>query len=203
MKLYSHPLSLNCYKVRLLFSFLEESYNHENVDLVKDAHKSAEFLAMHPLGQVPVLVDGDFSCWDSQAILVYLARKFENENWLPLNAKAIAQINSWLSFASKELAVGLATTRVHYILGGKNINFVTRLNIEIDRATALAVKSLEVLNQQFTERRWLVGDTPTIADIACFPTVEFAHEARIALDAYPAVQDWANRFRQLPQFIQM
>jgi glutathione S-transferase len=203
MKLYSHPLSLNCYKVRLLLSFLQESYDHENVDLVNDAHKSAGFLKMHPLGQVPVLVDGDFFCWDSQAILIYLARNFEAENWLPLQATAMAQITSWLSFAAKELTVGLATARVDYILGGKGINFVTRLEIDVSRATTQAVKSLEVLNQQLATRQWLVDETPTIADIACFPTIEFAHEAEIAMDAYPHVQSWAERFRNLPQFIQM
>jgi glutathione S-transferase len=203
MKLYSHPLSLNCYKVRLLLSFLHEPYEHENVDLVNDVHKSVDFLAMHPLGQVPVLVDETFSCWDSQAILVYLARKFEADNWLPLNAEAIAQINSWLSFAAKELAIGLAAARVYYILGNKNINFVNRLNIDVDRATAYATNSLEVLNRQLTNRQWLVGEAPTLADIACFPTIEFAHEAKIALDNYPHVQAWGSRFRQLPHFIQM
>jgi glutathione S-transferase len=48
MKLYSHPLSLNCYKVRLLLSFLDQEYDYENVDLVNDRHKSDEFLAPSP-----------------------------------------------------------------------------------------------------------------------------------------------------------
>jgi len=203
MKLYSHPLSLNCYKARLLLSFLQQSYDYEDVDLVNDAQKSTQFMTLHPLGQVPLLVDGDFCCWDSQAILVYLARKFEHETWLPLNAMAIAQISSWLSFAAKELAIGLAAARVHHLLGGKGINFVTRLNIDIDKATNQALVSLTVLNQHLRDRQWLVGETPTIADIACFPTIEFAYDAKVALNAYPHVQNWANRFHQLPHFIPM
>lgn len=203
MKLYSHPLSLNCYKVQLLLSFLGQEYNYENVDLVNDRHKSDEFLKMHPLGQVPVLVDDNFSIWDSQAILVYLARKFENEQWLPLNARASAQITSWLSFASKELAIGLAAARVHHILGGQGINFVTRLNIDIDRATDRGEKSLEVLDRYLCDRQWLVGDTPTLADIACFPAIEFAHEGKIDLSAYPHVKAWVDRVKQLPGYIPM
>lgn len=93
MKLYSHPLSLNCYKVRLLLSFINQKYDSENVDLVNDRQKSDEFLALHPLGQVPVLIDDDFSIWDSQAILVYLARKVEREPWLPLSASARRSIS--------------------------------------------------------------------------------------------------------------
>jgi glutathione S-transferase len=203
MKLYSHPLSLNCYKVRLLLAFIDQEYDHENVDLVNDQHKSDEFLTLHPLGQVPVLVDGDFSIWDSQAILVYLARKFENEQWLPLNARASAQITAWLSFAVKELAIGLAAARVHHILGGQGINFVTRLNIEINSATSQGEKSLAVLNHYLSDHQWLAGDAPTIADIVCFPAIEFAHEGNVSLDAYPNVQDWAKSFRQLPGFIPM
>jgi glutathione S-transferase len=203
MKLYSHPLSLNCYKVRLLLSFLQQKFESENVDLVKDVHKSTKFLELNPLGQLPVLIDNDYTGWDSQAILVYLARKFEDENWLPLTAKAIAQVNSWLSFAAKELSIGLASARVHYILGGKDIEFVTRLRIDIDRATFIAEQSLEVLNRYLANREWLVGDAPTIADIACFPTVAFAHEGKIMLEDYPHVRAWAIRFRQLPNFIEM
>jgi glutathione S-transferase len=203
MKLYSHPLSLNCYKVRLLLSFLDQEYDYENVDLVNDRHKSDEFLALHPLGQVPVLVDGDFSVWDSQAILVYLARKFDSETWLPLTAKISAQITSWLSFAAKELTIGLAAARVHHLLGGQEINFVTRLNIEINRATAQGEKSLEVLNHYLSNQQWLAGDTPTIADIACFPAIEFAHEGKISLSAYPHVQTWVEQVKQLPGYIPM
>jgi glutathione S-transferase len=203
MKLYSHRLSLNCYKVRLLLAFLNREYDYENVDLVNDRHKSDEFLALHPLGQVPVLVDDNFSIWDSQAILVYLARKFESERWLPLNAKANAQITAWLSFAAKELAIGIAAARVHHILGGQGINFVTRLNINIDQATAQGEKSLAVLDRHLADRQWLVGDAPTLADIACFPAIEFAHEGKIGLSAYPHVRAWVERMKQLPGYIPM
>ena len=203
MKLYSHPLSLNCYKVRLLLSFLAQEYDYENVDLVNDRHKLDQFLTLHPLGQVPVLVDGDFSVWDSQAILVYLARKFENEQWLPLNARASTQITAWLSFAAKELAIGLAAARVHHLLGGQGINFVTRLNIDIDEATAQGEKSLDVLNHYLADRQWLVEAAPTIADLACFPAVEFAHEGKIGLSAYPHVQTWVEQVKQLSGYIPM
>lgn len=203
MKLYSHALSGNCYKVRLLLSFLQPDCDLVNVDLMNDDQKSDTFLAMNPLGQVPVLKDENAIIWDSQAVLVYLARKFENERWLPLAPEAIAQINSWLSFASKELAIGLAASRVHHLLGGKNINFVARLNIDIEKATLQAQKSLQVLNQHLSNRKWLVQELPTIADIACFPTVALASEGKVSLDAYPNVREWVAHFKQLPRFIEM
>ncbi|WP_068818244.1 glutathione binding-like protein [Phormidesmis priestleyi] len=115
----------------------------------------------------------------------------------------IAQITAWLSFAAKELAIGLAAARVRHLLGGQGINFVTRLNIEIDRATAQAEKSLEVLNHYLSAHQWLVGDAPTIADIACFPVVEFAHEGKISLSPYSHVQTWVDHVKQLPGYVPM
>jgi glutathione S-transferase len=203
MNLYSHPLSNNGYKVSLLLSFLGQNSDLANVDLVNDAQKTVEFLAMHPLGQIPVLVDGDVTIWDSQAILVYLARRFENEDWLPLTAAAIAEVNSWLSFAAKELQIGLAASRAHHLFAGKDVKFIARLKIDIEKATAIAKNSLEALDRHLSDRQWLVGDAPTIADIACFPPVALAGDGRIAIEPYPHVQAWVNCFRQLPKFIEL
>jgi glutathione S-transferase len=201
MKLYAFPPSLNCYKVRLLLAFLDQSYECETIDLLQDEHKTREFLSLHPLGQVPVLVDGAATIWDSQAILVYLARKLENEAWFPLDAVANAQITAWLSFAAKELALGLAAARVHYRLAGQDVAFVKRLNIDIEKATALGHNSLEILEGYLANHLWLVGNAPTIADIACFPTVACAHEGKFDLSAYPQVQGWVSRMQQQPGYV--
>lgn len=203
MKLYSHPLSVHSYKVRLLLSFLAQPYDLETVDLVNDRQKSPEFLAKHPLGKVPLLEDEDFLVWNSEAILVYLARKFENKNWFPLDAKTIAQINAWLAFSANEMTNGLAAARVEGILGGKGILFVDRQKINLEKSKAIAYSSLEIMNSQLTGRNWLVGDAPTIADVAVFPYVALAQDGKIELDNYPQVLNWIERFKQLPNFVAM
>ncbi|MGK7890056.1 MAG: glutathione S-transferase N-terminal domain-containing protein, partial [Leptolyngbyaceae cyanobacterium] len=72
IKLYGHPLSGNSYKVRLLLELLNLEYEWVFVDLMKAEHKSPEYLALNPFGQVPLLVDGETKLADAQAILVYL-----------------------------------------------------------------------------------------------------------------------------------
>jgi glutathione S-transferase len=203
MKLYSHPLSLHGYKVRLLLSFLIQPYELDTIDLVNDQQKSPEFLAKHPLGKVPLLEDEDFFVWNSEAILVYLARKFENENWFPLASKRIAQVHAWLAFSANELTNGLAAARAECILGGKDIIFIDRQKINIGQSTAIALSSLDILNSQLANRNWLVGDAPTIADISVFPMVAFAHEGKIDIDDYTNLLAWSERFRQLPSYIEM
>jgi glutathione S-transferase len=74
IKLYGHEMSGNSYKVRLLLELLNLEYQWIKVDLMKGEHKSPEYLALNPFGQVPLLIDGDIKLADAQAILVYLAR---------------------------------------------------------------------------------------------------------------------------------
>ena len=71
------------------------------VDLAKGAHKTPEYLAINPFGQVPVLEDGDTVVSDSTAILVYLAKKFGRTDWLPEEGqKRPRAFKKWLSVAS-------------------------------------------------------------------------------------------------------
>jgi glutathione S-transferase len=101
IKLYGHEISGNSYKVRLMLSLLNLDYEWVRVDLMKGEHKSPEYLAMNPFGQVPLLVDGDIQLADAQAILVYLARQYGGESWLTLDALPMAQVIRWLSTAAE------------------------------------------------------------------------------------------------------
>lgn len=99
-KLYDLPLSLNCYKVRLLLSFLDISYDRETVDLFKGEHRSEEFLEINPFGQIPILIDGGAVIRDSQASLVWIARKYDGAAWMPQGIEEEALVNEWLSAAA-------------------------------------------------------------------------------------------------------
>ena len=96
----------------MMFSFLDLDYDKVSIVLPKAKQKSVNHLARHLLGKVPALEDGDMTVWDSQAILVYLARKFDSANkWLPVDAVGQAHVTQWLSFAAKEMWDGLALAR--------------------------------------------------------------------------------------------
>ena len=78
MKLYDYVLSGNCYKIRLLATFLDIDYEAVAVDFYPGReHKSAAFLKLNPLGQIPVLEDDGLIIRDAQAILLYLANKYD------------------------------------------------------------------------------------------------------------------------------
>ena len=194
--LYGHEISGNSYKARLLLSLLSLEYEWVRVDLMKGEHKSPEYLAKNPFGQVPFLVDGEVQLADAQAILVYLARQYGGEKWLPLDALSLAQIIRWLSTAAGEVRQGPENARLYYLFGaGTNIN--------IERATQKSEFILTQLDQHLSDRTWLEFDRPTIADVAIYPYIALARDGKIDLDAYPHVLSWIERVKQLPGYIPM
>jgi glutathione S-transferase len=119
MKLYHFALSGHAHRARLFISLLGIPHELVEVDLGSGAHKTAEFLALNPFGQVPVLDDDGTIIADSNAILVYLATKFGRTDWLPQDAKGAATVQRWLSVAAGELAFGAAAARLITVFGAK------------------------------------------------------------------------------------
>lgn len=165
---------------------------HETVpvDLAAGAHKSPEFLAMNPNGQVPVLEDGDVIVSDSNAILVYLARTYAPA-WIPDTAVAEAEVQRWLTLAAGEIAFGSCAARLITVFGAP---------LDADFAAATASKAMEKLERGLEGRDWLAGDRPTIADVATYSYTAHAPEGNVSLDPYPNVRAWLARFEALPGF---
>lgn len=195
IKLYDFELSGNCYKVRLLMSLLGLEHELVPVNLLAGEHKSPKFLQLNLLGEVPVLTDGDLVLADSQAILVYLAKKYGNEAWLPNDAEFLSLIVRWLSIAATEIRQGVATARLFYLFNSKGI--------DIEAVTEKSAIILQQLEQHLTDSEWLELGHPTIADVAVFPYVALAADGKISLKPYPQILAWCDRLKQLPGFISM
>jgi len=195
IQLYGHEISGNSYKARLMLELLGLDYEWIKVDLMAGAHKTPEFLALNPFGQVPVLVDGDTVVADAQAILVYLARTYGGEDWLPLEAEPMSRVVRWLSTTAGEIRQGPESARLYHLFKATSIN--------LERATQKSEFILSQLNAHLAEREWLELSHPTIADIAAFPYVALAPDGKIALNGYPHVLAWIERIKQLPGFVGM
>lgn len=194
LRLHDLELSGNCYKVRLFCALLGVPLQIVPVDFLGGAHKRSPLIEQNPFGEIPVLVDGDLALRDSQAILVYLARKYGGETWLPTDAAGMAGVMSWLMVAENEIARGPNDARLHDKFG---------VPLDIDQARAKAVRVLGLLEARLSERKWLAAEHATIADIACMPYVALAHEGGLSLEPYPAVRAWIDRIKALPGFISM
>jgi len=195
IKLYRHALSGHSHRAQLLLSLLGLDAEMVDVDLAAGEHKQAAFLARNRFGQVPVLEDGDTRIADSNAILVYLAEQYDASNtWLPVDPVAAAEVQRFLSIAAGQIAHGPAAARLVNVFGAA---------LDHKRAIELAHNVLGVLESHLEGREWLVGNNPTIADVANYAYIAHAPEGDVSLDSYPNVQAWLDRVVALRGFVPM
>ena len=191
LKLYRHALSGHAHRAELLLSLLGLDVELVDVDLAGGAHKSEAFLALNPFGQVPSIVDGANAISDSNAILVYLARKYA-PTFLPDDPIGEAEVQKFLSLAAGEIAFGPAAARL--------IN-VFQADLDRDFAHSISAKVLGKLESALEGNDFLVGNKPSIADVAVYSYVAHAPEGDISLEPYPNVRRHLHNIESLDGFV--
>ena len=191
MIVYLGTISGNSYKLRILLSLLKVPHEVVIIDLKNKQHKSAEFLKINPRGEVPALEDGGKVFWDSAACLAYVARKHGGEQWLPSDPAGLAEVMQWVALAASEIQCGLQYARRGVSQGRWTLG-------SLEDGQNFGRVALDVAEARLAKHEWLALDRPTIAEPACFPYIETAPEARVALEPYPSIIKWMERCRKLP-----
>ncbi len=194
IKLHRVALSGHCHRAQLFLSILGLPYDVIDVDLAGSAHRQPAFLALNRFGQIPVIEDGGEVVADSNAILVYLALRYAPAAWLPRDAIGAAQVQRWLSVAAGQVAYGPAAARLLTVFKAP-----FRAEEVISRAHTL----FAVMEQELSEREFLVGAAPTIADLANYSYIAHAPEGNVSLAEYPQIRAWLARIEALPGFVPM
>jgi glutathione S-transferase len=195
IKLYGVKLSGHFHRVELMLRMLNLPF--EFIEAGAEVRASAAFLKLNPLAKIPVLIDGDLVIPDSNAILVYLVKRYAaNSNWLPDSAVEAAEVQRWLSISAGELRHGPASARMTVLwnMAGE---------VDLALANAISTRLLTVMNAHLSSRQYLATAQPTIADLACYSYVAHAPEGRISLAPYPAINAWIKRIESLPNFVPM
>lgn len=191
LKIYSFPLSGHSHRVILFASLAGIAFETINLDLANGEHKKEPYLSINPAGQVPAIVDGDVAISDSNAILVYLARKYA-PTFLPEDPISEAEIQKYLTLAAGEIAFGPAAARL--------IN-VFKADLDRDFAHSTAAKALGKLESALEGKNFLVGNKLSIADVAIYSYVAHAPEGDISLAPYPNVRRLLKNIASLEGFV--
>ncbi|WEL54459.1 glutathione S-transferase [Pseudomonas kermanshahensis] len=194
IKLYNFPKSGHAHRIELMLSLLNLPTELVFVDLAKGEHKQPAFLALNPFGQVPVIDDNGTVIADSNAILVYLAKKYDNGTWLPEEPEAAARVQRWLSVAAGPLAFGPAAARLVTVFGAA---------FNTDEVIGRAHTLLKVIDAELAKAPFLTGSEPTIADVANYSYIAHAPEGNVSLEPYANVRSWLARIEALPGFVPM
>ena len=198
--LYNYDLDENCYKVRIALSMLGLPYQTVAVNAFPGKeHKTQPFLAMNPLGSLPIVKDGDITLFGAEAILSHLAASHDPaRTWLPTGGADFAHVMQWLMFSAGDTRGYRIRPRACAVRRARR-----RGGIAGRRARGPAHHGRPPDGARLRGRRLVCGRGPTVADIALFPAFALSRDFGIDHDEYPALRRWARRFRALPGFLTM
>ncbi len=194
IRLHTTLLSGHGHRVKLFLTLLDLPFEVIELDMRAGDNRRPEYLKLNPFGQVPTIEDGDTVLFDSNAILVYLAKRYGDASWLPEDALGAAAVQRWLSLAAGQIAYGPCAARLVTVFGAP---------LHLDTAQNIALKLFEVLDAELANKDFAAGDRVSIADIAAHTYIAHAPEGGISLEPYPNIRAWLRRVEALPRFIAM
>ena len=195
IKLYRHPLSGHCHRVELMLALLDLPYETIDIDLVNGEHKTPEFLAISPWGQVPALEDNGLHLADSNAIIVYLEKKYnDGYDWIPSSPEGAAQVQRWLSIAAGEIFSGPCSVRLVKLFG---------MDLDYDLAKQKTETFFAYLEDYLADKTFLIDDAISLADVASYSYISHVPEGGVSLAPYPSIRAWLARIEEHPRFVGM
>ena len=148
IRLFTTLLSGHGHRVKLFLTLLDLPFEVVELDMKAGDNRKPDYLALNPFGQVPTIQDGDLTLFDSNAILVYLARRYGDASWLPDDAVGAAAVQRWLSLAAGPIAYGPCTARLVTVFGAPH---------DHETAKKLAVKLFDVIDQELADKPFAAG----------------------------------------------
>lgn len=191
-KIYGDSRSGNCYKVALLMRLTGQPFEWIETDVIAQATRRAEFLALNPNGKVPLLQFPDGRCLaESNAMLLHLSR---NSDWFPKDEWQQALTWQWLFFEQYSHEPYIAVARFIAFFLEQEVEQAERLIMLRERG----YQALAIMEKTLEDADFLVGGQPTAADIALYAYTHVAHEGGFDLATYPAIRQWIERLQSLP-----
>lgn len=188
MKIYDHALSPNCRKVRAIVYELGLTPEFRHVNVFKGEQRQADIVALNPNTKVPILVDGDFVLWESNAIANYLA---EGTPLLPTTRRERADVDRWCAWQLAHLgpAIGkVGFQRVVKPMTGQGAPDA----VIVEEGTTEFRRFSGVLDQSLGSREYVAGRL-SVADFALASMYTLGATAGLETSEFPKVNAWLGR----------
>jgi glutathione S-transferase len=199
MKLFGFPPSPNTWKVRAFADQIGVPLEFEFVDLTKGQQRTPDYLALNPCGRAPVLVDGDFKLWESNAIMQYLGSKTKTPLW-PDDARTRADIMRWQSWQAAHWHAAIVPILVENLIKPQILKSGDPDPKVVAQATEAFHKEAPVLDRHLERQSYLVNDTLTLADFSVAAPLFYAERGKIPLEKYANIRRWFATVSKLPSW---
>jgi glutathione S-transferase len=196
--LYEYRPSPFCVAVRIALNECEVLFTPREVD--HDKPRTAAFLKRSPFGTLPALVEhrpgGELAIFETTAILLFLAERFEDKPLGFHDLASKAQSLSWLSFISSSFAVQLWAALEESL--PKTSADPSKIHQENEPNEFFV--TLDILDKHLARRAFLSGDY-SVADTLATPLLDLLELIKgMELEAYPHVISWRERLRSRPSY---
>ncbi len=191
IKLYGVPMSRAARPLWMLEE-LGLGYEHIQTNFTTDVQKP-DYLALNPNGHIPTLVDGDTVIWESMAINLYLARRYDQGLW-PKTVEGEGHALQWSFWAVTEIEEPLLTALMNRMFLPENERDPAKAEDALERLQ----KPLAVLEGELEGKDYLVENRFTVADLNVASVLSWSTVAGADLSGYPRVQAWAERCSSRP-----
>lgn len=194
MVLYSFVYSQHS---RRVVSLLEETgieYENRVVDMVNGEHRSPKYLAINPNHQVPTLIDGSVVLHESNTILRYVCQKYQLDNWYPSSLETRAEVDQWLDWNQSRLGDATISIVFNQLFAGDKADLAA-----IDRGLTKLQELSDILGNALERKSYLVGESPTIADLSLASNIFHLGLAE-AMPDNENITKWYDNIAQLQGF---
>ncbi len=191
MKLYQFPFSPNCQKVVAIANEVGTPLELATVDLFKGEARSPAMLAKNPNGKLPILEDGDFVLWESNAMLAYIAAKAGRTDLAPTTPRERADVDRWMAWQGAHFAPAIrkvAFERIVKKLAGRGAPDEAMVKLGTEEF-AVATSALEA---SLGSKEYVCGRL-TIADFSLVPYAALTESCGLDFGAYPKASAWLGR----------
>jgi glutathione S-transferase len=203
LKLYDMPGNSNSRKIRAIARECDVTLDLVETNLQKGDGKKPEFLAINPNGKIPALTDGPFKLFESNAILCYIAAKYDSP-LLPKDARARSEVDQWLFWQTAHLSQATGKIGWERIykpmlnMGAPDAGRIAEGLAEIDRFVG-------VLDGVLGAHKYVCGTQMTVADYALCGTIGTAQQTRLSITAevtkFAHVKRWLAEVEARPAWI--
>ena len=195
MRLFHHPVSSNARRVMLAAIHMGLPLETIEVNLMDPADRR-RLEELNPNSKLPVLQDGDFVLWESCAIMQYLADRAYGHTLYPENMIVRADINRWMFWACQHFSPALGIIVWENIWKGLTGNGGPD-PVELARGAEEVQQFATVLDNHLAGRKWVVGNSLTLADFALAAPLMYTQQAKLPVNQYSNLQAWYARVQEL------
>ena len=198
MKLYDWPNSYNTRKILAIAFETDQKIECVPVNMQNGEHKTPEFLAKNPNGKVPVLVDGSFNLWESNAIACYIAAKDPSHRLLPTDPQQRANVDKWLFWQTAHLSTSIGKI-AYERLWKQRMNLGAPDEAAVEAAMPEVNRYMGVLDGWLATHQWLAGDL-SVADFAVATALVNRDTIKFDVSGWKNVTAWLARVETRPSW---